>query len=122
MATITFLLKDLKDNGFDLQTLEDIIPKIGMEIETFNDKEIIIDITPNRPDMLNFTGFLRAIKLFSSLDNTKKYEIKNKPFVDLYVDQTTEKIRPFINAVIIKNINNNYEKKEKNSRRNLSRK
>ncbi len=107
MATITFLLKDLKDNGFDLQTLEDLVPKIGMEIETSNDKEIIIDITPNRPDMLDFTGFLRAIKLFSNLGNTKKYEIKNKPFVDLYVDQTTENVRPFINAVIIKNINLN---------------
>lgn len=107
MATITFLLKDLEDNGFNLQTLEDIIPKIGMEIEDFDDKEITIDITPNRPDMLDFTGFLRAIKLFNGLDNTKKYEIKHEPLIDLYVDQTTEKIRPFINAVIIKNINLN---------------
>ncbi|MCL4383317.1 phenylalanine--tRNA ligase subunit beta [Candidatus Marsarchaeota archaeon] len=108
MASINFLLKDLTSNGFDIKTLENLIPKIGMEIEKYDDNEIVLDITPNRPDMLDFTGFLRAIKAFTGISTTStgiEYKIENEPFINIYVDEKIKKIRPFIGAVIVKNVN-----------------
>lgn len=112
MASIIFLLKDLEDQGLDIGMLEIMVPKIGMEIERRDDTEIAIDVTPNRPDLMDFTGFVRALKaLAPSLEGEKQgatirkhvYKIENEPLANLHVNKNTKKIRPFIGMLIAKN-------------------
>ena len=114
MASINFLLKDLEDQGFDMALLEILVPKIGMEIEKNDDNEVVIDITPNRPDLMDFTGFVRALNaLAPSIEGKKQsrairkniYEIKNRALANLHIDKKTKKIRPFISMIIAKNVN-----------------
>ncbi len=114
MASINFLLKDLEDQGLDIGLLEILVPRIGMEIERHDSNEIVIDITPNRPDLMDFTGFVRALNaLAPSLESKKQgaatrkhvYEISNKPLASLHVDKKTKKIRPFISMLIAKDVN-----------------
>ena len=50
---------------------------MGTDLEEINDKEIVVEIFPDRPDMLSVQGFARA---FSSFINVKtglrKYKIE----------------------------------------------
>ncbi len=106
MASINFLLNDLQQQGFNLKKLQEIIPEIGMEIEKYDSAEIVFDITPNRSDMMDFTGFIRALKMFTNTPTKNKvYEITNKPILNLHVHKNVKKIRPFISLFIAKNIN-----------------
>ena len=60
MATITFDTKDLVEES-GVGDLDSAINKIGMEIKSEEMGEISIDITPNRPDLLDITGLGRAL-------------------------------------------------------------
>ena len=54
MAVVSFDISDFEREGISLDELNNIIPEIGMEVESISENEIRIDITPNRPDMLDF--------------------------------------------------------------------
>ena len=43
-----------------LERLKDRISMLGTDLDEVNDKEIIVEIFPNRPDMLSEQGFARA--------------------------------------------------------------
>ena len=59
MAVTTFSLKFLAALGVDTAKLEGNIDKIGMEVEKTEGDDVYIDITPNRPDLLDSVGFGR---------------------------------------------------------------
>ena len=46
------------------EVLKDRIPMIGTDLESIDDKEIVVEIFPNRPDMLSEEGFARALSSF----------------------------------------------------------
>ena len=47
-----------------LEKLKDRISMLGTDLEEVNDKEIIVEVFPNRPDMLSVQGFARAFSSF----------------------------------------------------------
>ena len=102
MAVVSFDISDFEKEGISVNELDSVIPEIGMEVESISENEIRIDITPNRPDMLDFFGLVRAIKLKSAKEFPKKYDIKNPQSKEIFIDA---KRRPYISALVVKNIN-----------------
>jgi len=47
-----------------LEKLKDRISMLGTDLEEVNDEEIIVEVFPNRPDMLSVQGFARAFSSF----------------------------------------------------------
>ncbi len=106
MAVVTFSLKDFAANGISKDSLVDAIPRIGMEVEALSGEEIAIDITPNRPDLLDFTGLVRALKLFSgkTAPKDKEYVLQHEPEIEITVTKNVAKIRPYIAGLAAKGI------------------
>lgn len=105
MATITFGLSDLKKRGVEAD-LESLVTKLGMDIEKTEGDDVTIDITPNRPDLLDIMGFARAAGFFSGKTKPKEnfYNLTREPFTEVTVTSAVRKVRPFAAAMIVKNI------------------
>ncbi len=94
---------------------DEVINKIGLfgvSVEKMSDREIELEILPNRPDLLSMQGFIRAFKNFFGKEKSiKKYKIK-KPEKNYYVkiDAVVKTVRPFTACAIVKNISFNDEK------------
>ncbi|MBI2668107.1 phenylalanine--tRNA ligase subunit beta [Candidatus Woesearchaeota archaeon] len=93
-----------------VEQLKDRISYLGTDLEEINDNEIIVEIFPNRPDMLSEQGFARA---FSSFIGTKKglrnYKV-NKSNYKVIVDSSVKSIRPYTACAVVKNLKFDNEK------------
>ena len=49
------------------EVLSDRIPMLGTDLEKIDDNEIVVEIFPNRPDMLSEEGFSRALSSFMGI-------------------------------------------------------
>ena len=115
MATVTFNKEifEREIGKFD-EEMQQQIALFGTPIEFFDNKEIQVEIFPNRPDLLSYQGFKRAFLAYlnkKSHIGLKEYKI-NKPLKDyiVYIDKSVEKIRPFTSCAIVKNLEFNDEK------------
>ena len=104
LATVKFYKDDIgKRIGYD--KFKELVIKLGMDIEGSDSDSITIDITPNRPDLLDFVGFMRAIELIEGRRNAPKYELSSElPIKKLNVTENVRGIRPFIAAFAVKGI------------------
>ena len=98
--------------GKDIPTekLKDRISLLGTDLEDVNEKEIIVEVFPNRPDMLSVQGFARA---FSSFINVKTglRQYKVEPSHEkMIVDKSVADVRPYTACAIVKNIHFDDEK------------
>ncbi|MFH1835769.1 MAG: phenylalanine--tRNA ligase subunit beta [Methanobacteriota archaeon] len=105
MPTVEFVTEDLLNllGGKDLSLteLEESIPMIGVSLEEIDEEKVVLEVFPNRPDMLSIEGFVRAFKGFFGLEKGFiDYEVL-KSDITLYVDPSVEKIRPFVCAAQI---------------------
>ncbi len=105
MPTVEFATEDLLNllGGKDLSLteLEESIPMIGVSLEEIDEEKMVLEVFPNRPDMLSIEGFVRAFKGFFGLEKGFiDYEVL-KSDITLYVDPSVEKIRPFVCAAQI---------------------
>ena len=104
MATISFAKKDLiKESGIGKP--EDIIPKIGMEVENDDGNEITLDITPNRPDLLDIVGLARQLALHSGIRKPNSYDVDGDSGIRITVGSSVGKIRPYIAGIVVKGAN-----------------
>ena len=87
-----------------LDKLKDRISMLGTDLEYIKDNEIIVEVFPNRPDMLSEQGFARA---FSSFIGVKKglreYKAKKSDY-KLIIDNSVSNVRPFTSCAIVKNL------------------
>lgn len=100
-----FELDDLKDFGISKDNIEEIVDRFGMSLEAIDEKTATIDITPNRPDMLDITGFSRATGFLirKKVPKEKHYAITKDPIMQIKATKSV-KSRPFIAASVIKNV------------------
>jgi phenylalanyl-tRNA synthetase beta chain len=105
MATVTFDLQDLKSHGISKEDVVEVVDRLGMSLDGLDDKEALIDITPNRPDLLDIVGFARAAKflLGKSVPKEKAYSTDNNPILKVNVIGKSP-IQPFIAAAVVKNV------------------
>jgi len=94
------------------EKIQERIAMFGTPLESFDDKEIELEIFPNRPDMLSYQGFKRSFLAFlGKKTGLKKYKI-NKPKKDykIIIDPSVKNIRPYTACAIVKGLKFNDEK------------
>ena len=108
MPTITLDKKDvMKLVGKEIpdDRLKDRISMLGTDLEKVSDSEIIVEIFPNRPDLLSEEGFARALSSFIGVKTgLRKYDVKKSLF-KVKVEKSVENVRPFIRCAVLKNVN-----------------
>ena len=104
MAIITFDVEELQKfigKSRPVKEIAEIFDLIGTPTEEFNEKEISVDITPDRPDLLTVEGAGRAVGLFLGALEPKKY-VADKAKTQMKVDNVP--VRPYVVAAIAKGI------------------
>lgn len=92
------------------EKLKDRISMLGTDLENVDSKEIVVEIFPNRPDMLSAQGFARAFRSFIGVDKgLRKYSIKKSGY-KVILDKSLPKQWPYAFACIVKNLKFNDEK------------
>lgn len=112
MAVLTLNRKELeKIIGKITPELENKIGMFGTPVDKLTDEEISIEIFPNRPDLLSFQGFTRAILSFLGKKQLKEYKVEpaEKNF-KVTIDKSVKKVRPFTECAIVKNLKFDDEK------------
>ncbi|VVB66093.1 Phenylalanine--tRNA ligase beta subunit [Candidatus Gugararchaeum adminiculabundum] len=110
MATVTYSnneLCKLAGKKISLKDMEENITMIGMPVdEVTKEGELVIDVTPNRLDLLSIEGMARAVSSFAGVKKgLRNYEAKapgkeNK----IDVDKSVDEVRPFIVSAIVSGI------------------
>src|SRR3989344_5068943 len=92
-----------------LEKLKDRISMLGTDLKSITDKEITVEIFPNRPDLLSEQGFARALSSFLNIKTgIRKYNVKKSGF-SCKVEKTLDSWPYTVNA-IVKNLEFNSER------------
>ena len=90
--------------------LRDRISFLGTDLEDVTEDEIIVEVFPNRPDMLSEQGFARAMASFigtkTGLQQFKVIPSKEK----VIIESSVKEVRPYTACAIVKNLSFNDEK------------
>ena len=107
MPTITINKQDLfKQLGKKLSDdkLKDRISMLGTDIEQVTDSEVVVEIFPNRPDMLSSEGFARALSAFIGLKKgLRSYKIQNSNYT-VKIDPKVKTVRQYAAAAVVKGV------------------
>lgn len=113
MPTITISKKKLlKLIGTKLSDdkLKDRISYLGTDLERIEGDEIVVEIFPNRPDLLSEYGLARALSSFiGESPGLRKYDVK-KPEHDVIIHPSVSKVRPCTACAIVRNLKFDDEK------------
>ncbi|MCX6749505.1 MAG: phenylalanine--tRNA ligase subunit beta [Candidatus Pacearchaeota archaeon] len=113
MAIVTFGKKQFeKDIGTLDEKMKNRISMFGTPIEREDEKEISIEIFPNRPDLLSYQGFKRAFLGFlGKKTGLLQYKV-NKPEekYKVIVDSSVKDIRPYTACAIVRDLKLDNEK------------
>ncbi len=107
MPTVEYEITELNrllGRNFSVEELKSSIPLIGVSLEAVSDEAVVLEVFPNRPDMLSIEGFARAMKGFLGLESgLVNYAVKPSDVV-LNVDSSVDDVRPFVGAALVKNV------------------
>ncbi len=107
MASVKFDRKIFeKEIGKLNEELKNKIALFGTTIESLNEKEIELDVTPNRPDLLSYHGFRRSFLSFLGKKTGLKSYALNKPEknYEIIVSSSVKEVRPYTVCAIVKNL------------------
>lgn len=106
MPTVNFDKNEfisLLGKAVDDQTLSDRISMIGTDLEKVN-PEIVVEVFPDRPDMLSIEGFTSALKGFMGIEKGPiEFKVHNSTY-EGSVDPKVKSVRPFAVGAIVKGI------------------
>jgi phenylalanyl-tRNA synthetase beta chain len=113
MASVKFNRRVFeKEIGKLTEEMQNKIALFGTTIEKLDEKEIELDVTPNRPDLLSYYGFRRSFLAYlGKKTGLKKYKL-NKPEKNyqIKIDSSVKNVRPFTVCAIVKGLKLNDEK------------
>lgn len=113
MPTITLdknVFENLVGKSLPLNELKDRISMLGTDLEKVEGNDIVVEIFPNRPDMLSEQGFARAFSSFIGVKTgLREYKVKTSG-TKVIIDKSVEKVRPKTACAIIKNLDLDDEK------------
>ncbi len=113
MAIVTIPKKQFESEIGKIDSkMQDRIAMFGTPLEEINDKEILIEVFPNRPDLLSYHGFKRSFLGFLGKNKgLKKYKAKKaeKNYI-VKIDSSVKNIRPSTACAIVKGIKLDNEK------------
>src|SRR3989338_4574479 len=106
MPTVTLnrkVLDALIGNKLSPEELKDRIAMIGTDLESLDDKEVVVEVFPNRPDMLSEQGFGRALRSFLGLQTgLADYTVKKSGY-KVIVDSSVT-MRPYTACGIVQHL------------------
>ena len=86
------------------EVLREKISYLGTDLEEIKDDEIVVEVFPNRPDLLSEEGFGRALKSFLGFEQgLRKYDAKKSNF-EVVIDGSVGEVRPFTACLVAKNL------------------
>ena len=107
MPTITLNKKEfekLVGKTLPIEKLKDRISMLGTDLESVTAKEIIVEVFPDRPDMLSEQGFARAFSSFiGKKPGLRTYSVK-KSNEKVIIDSSVKQVRPYTACAIVKNL------------------
>ncbi len=107
MPTITINKKDLLKllgRKIDEKRLLDRITMLGLSIEDIQGEELIIEVFPNRADLLSVEGIARALSSFLGIKKgLRKFKVYNSNYL-AKIDKKVKKVRPYAVAAVVKGI------------------
>ena len=113
MANIVFSRKQFEEDFGKLdESMQTKIAMLGTTLERFDNEEMEIEVFPNRPDLLSYQGFKRALLAFlGKKTGLQEYKINN-PEEDFKVkiDKSVKTVRPFTACAIVKELDFNNKK------------
>lgn len=91
--------------------LEKKITDMGTPIEEVTEEEVSVEVFPNRPDLLSFGNFARAVNQFNGKAKIADFKI-NKPEKDFVVtiEKSVKEVRPHTVCAIVRGLKFNDEK------------
>jgi phenylalanyl-tRNA synthetase beta chain len=106
------VLEKLVGKKLSLEELKDRISMLGTDLEKIESNEIIVEVFPNRPDMLSEQGFARALSSFIGVKTGLRRYAMNKGGKDhkVIIEEPVTKVRPFTTCAIVKNLRLDDEK------------
>lgn len=112
MAILTLNRNELeKEIGKINEKILEKISMFGTPVENFNENELSIEVFPNRPDLLSFQGFKRAMLSFLEKSGINEYSTQNPAKnYKVIIEKEVKKVRPFTACAIVKNLKLNNEK------------
>src|SRR3989338_99811 len=109
MTIITFEKEKLEKRIGKLdQKTQEKITMFGTPIDSITDKEISIEVFPNRPDLLSLEGFVRSFNAYLGKKTNIKYEVKDS--ANKVILEKLPKEWPYAVACIVKNLKFNNDK------------
>lgn len=99
LASLTFSKNELEallGRKISMQKLEEILPSLGIPVEGIEGEVLVVEITPNRPDLLSVEGIARAFSSFIG-GKAKRYTARDSG-IQLHIDDSVLPVRPFIVA------------------------
>ena len=106
MPTVTLnrnVVESLIGKKTPIEKLRDRISMLGTDLESISDTEIVVEIFPNRPDMLCEQGFARALSSFLNIKTGLKNYTVQKSGYFCKVEKTLE-VWPYTVNAIVKNL------------------
>jgi len=92
------------------EQLKDRISYLGTDLESIDKEEIVVEIFPNRPDLLSEQGFARALSSFIGKNTgLAKFSVK-KSGHKVIIEPSVKKVRPFTACAIVKGLRFTEEK------------
>ena len=90
--------------------LKDRISYLGTDLEDVTDDEIIVEVFPNRPDMLSVQGFARAFSSFIGVKTgLRTYKVEHSG-EKVIIDKSVKEVRPYTACAIVRNMHFDDEK------------
>ena len=90
--------------------LKDRISMIGTDLESIEGNEIIVEVFPNRPDMLSVQGFARAFSSFVGVKTGLRHYKVEPSKEKMIIESSVSDVRPYTACAIVKNLNFDDEK------------
>jgi len=80
------------------------IAMMGVEVDDETADELVVDITPNRPDLLSQAGFTRSLAAFLGKKPGLRAYTTTPSKLKVTVDESVRGIRPFTACAVIRNL------------------
>lgn len=91
--------------GIDLEKILQLLPYIGLDIESIDSDNLRIEYNPNRPDFGSDYGIVRALRGLLEIETgIPKFNYDDAANDNVVkVDESIKSVRPFIAAIVAKN-------------------
>jgi phenylalanyl-tRNA synthetase beta chain len=94
-------LTHLMGRRFEMEHLREAIPMMGVDLESLGEDKLVVEVFPNRPDMLSIEGFARALKGFLGVETGYRRYDAEKSSVIVYVDPSVDDVRPAVSSGVV---------------------